>query len=253
MSVTVAAMARTIEHTLLRPEATPQQVDVLCDEALRYGFVGVCVNPIYVRRAAERLTLTPTLSLEGRRSLKTRRSVGATSTHALTTVVVAAVGFPLGANLTETKADEARRAIDDGATEIDMVVALGALIAGDRKYVRADIEAVARVVHEAGQRRLLKVILETAALTTDQLTLGCRCCAEAEADFVKTSTGFHARGGATVEHVRQLHRHASPLRVKAAGGIRTAEAAKAMLEAGAVRIGTSAGVAILEQLRALTA
>ncbi|MEK7731529.1 MAG: deoxyribose-phosphate aldolase [Planctomycetota bacterium] len=238
MSVTVAEMARAIEHTLLRPEATPQQIDVLCDEALRYGFAGVCVNPIYVRRAAERLTITPTLSLEGRGRLES------------TPLVVAAVGFPLGANTTATKADEARRAIDDGATEIDMVVALGALTAGDRRYVCSDIEAVARVVHQATGNRLLKVILETAALTTDQLILGCRCCAEAEADFVKTSTGFHPRGGATVEHVRQLHRHASPLRVKAAGGIRTAEAAKAMLEAGAVRIGTSAGVAILEQLRA---
>ena len=238
MSVTEAEMIRAVEHTLLRPEATPQQVDALCDEALRYGFVGVCVNPIYVRRAAERLTLTPTLSLEGSGSLEIRP------------IVVAAVGFPLGASLTATKADEARRAIDDGATEIDMVVALGPLSAGDRTYVRSDIVAVARVVHQATGNRLLKVILETAALTMDQLILGCRCCAEAEADFVKTSTGFHPRGGATVEHVRQLHRHASPLRVKAAGGIRTAEAAKAMLEAGAVRIGTSAGVAILEQLRA---
>jgi len=241
VNVTVAETVRAIEHTLLRPEATPQQVDVLCDEALRYGFAGVCVNPIYVRRAAERLTLTPTLSLEGRGSLGTRP------------IVVAAVGFPLGASLTATKADEARRAIDDGAMEIDMVAALGALIVGDGKTVRSDIEAVARVVHQAAGNRLLKVILETAALTTEQLILGCRCCAEAEADFVKTSTGFHPRGGATVEHVRQLHRHASPLRVKAAGGIRTAEAVQAMLEAGAVRIGTSAGVAILEQLRATAA
>ena len=228
MNVTVAEMARAIEHTLLRPEATPQQVDVLCDEALRYGFTGVCVNPIYVRRAAENI-------------------------GAIGPIVVAAVGFPLGATLAATKVDEARRAIDDGATEIDMVVVLGALIASDRKSVRSDIEAVARVVHQAPGNRLLKVILETATLTTEQLILGCRCCAEAEADFVKTSTGFHPKGGATVEHVRQLHRHASPLRVKAAGGIRTAEAAKAMLEAGAVRIGTSAGVAILEQLQATAA
>lgn len=225
MSVTVVEMASAIEHTLLRPEATPQQIDVLCDEALRYGFAGVCVNPIYVRRAAEKI-------------------------GPIGPIVVAAAGFPLGASLTATKADEARRAIDDGAAEIDMVIALGALTAGDRTYVRSDIEAVARVVHQAARNRLLKVILETAALTTEQLILGCRCCAEAEADFVKTSTGFHPLGGATVEHVRQLHRHASPLRVKAAGGIRTAEAAQAMLEAGAVRIGTSAGVAILEQLRA---
>ena len=235
MSITVAEMARAIEHTLLRPEATPQQIGVLCDEALRYGFAGVCVNPIYVRWAAERLA--------------TRGDDASPKA----TVVVAAVGFPLGANSTTTKADEARRAIDDGAMEIDMVVALGALIAGDRAYVRADIEAVARVVHQCKGNRLLKVILETAALTTVQLILGCRCCAEAEADFVKTSTGFHPRGGATAEHVRLLHRHASPLRVKAAGGIRSAEQAKAMLEAGAVRIGTSVGVAILEQLQASAA
>jgi len=231
MNVTVTEMARAIEHTLLRPEATPQQIDLLCDEARRYGFAGVCVNPIYVRRAAERLATV------GENALSRR------------TVVVAAVGFPLGASLTATKADEARRAMDDGATEIDMVVALGALIAGDRAYVRSDLEAVARVVHHASGNRLLKVILETAALTPDQLILGCRCCAEAEADFVKTSTGFHSAGGATVEQVRQLHRYASPLRVKAAGGIRTAEAAKAMLEAGAVRIGTSASIAIVGQLQ----
>ena len=232
MSVTVGEMARAIEHTLLRPEATPQQIDALCDEAVRYGFAGVCVNPMYVRRAAERLA-----------------AVGAELAARPRPVVVAAVGFPLGANLTATKADEARRAIDDGATEIDMVVALGELIAGNGKYVRSDIEAVARVVHQGPGNRLLKVILETTALTTDQLILGCRCCAEAEADFVKTSTGFHPSGGARVEHVRQLHRHASPLRVKAAGGIRTAAAATALLEAGAVRIGTSAGGAIMEELR----
>ncbi len=232
MSVTVGEMACVIEHTLLRPEATPQQIDALCDEAVRYGFAGVCVNPLYVRRAAERLA-----------------AVGAASAARPRLFVVAAVGFPLGANLTATKADETRRAIDDGATEIDMVVALGELISGNGKYVRSDIEAVARVVHQGPGNRLLKVILETTALTTDELILGCRCCAEAEADFVKTSTGFHPSGGARVEHVRQLHRHASPLRVKAAGGIRTATAATALLEAGAARIGTSAGRAIMEELR----
>lgn len=246
MNVTVAEMARTIEHTLLRPEATPEQIDVLCDEALRNEFVGVCVNPIYVRRAAERLAVGEECDMAGHCGSQPGAAVPRP-------VVVATVGFPLGANLTATKADEARRAIDDGAGEIDMVVALGALTTGDRSYVRSDIEAVARVVHQAPGNRLLKVILETTALTTEQIILGCRCCAEAEADFVKTSTGFHSKGGATVEHVKQLHRHASPLRVKAAGGIRTAEAAKAMLEAGAVRIGTSAGVAILEQLRATIA
>jgi len=232
VSVAAAEVARAIEHTLLRPEATPQQIDVLCDEAWHHGFKGVCVNPVYVATAARRL------------------GVHRAAASIETPLVVAAVGFPLGASLTATKADEARRALDDGATEIDMVAALGALVAGDGKSVRRDIEAVARVVHQAPGKRLLKVILETAALTSDQLILGCRCCAEGEADFVKTSTGFHARGGATVEHVLQLCRHASPLRIKAAGGIRSAESAMAMLGAGAERIGTSAGVAIMEQLRA---
>ena len=247
MNFTAADMARAIEHTLLRPEATPQQIDVLCDEAKRYGFAGVCVNPIYVRRAAKALAAGG----EGGPAAFRRGSQPRAAKPQ--TIVVAAVGFPLGASRTDTKADEARRAIDDGAREIDMVVALGALMAADLSYVRSDIEAVACVVHQSSGNRLLKVILETAALTTDQLILGCRCCAEAEADFVKTSTGFHPKGGATVEYVRLLHRHASPLRVKASGGIRTAVAAKAMLEAGAARIGSSASVAILEQLRTSTA
>jgi deoxyribose-phosphate aldolase len=222
-------IAKALEHTLLRPEATPAEIDALCDEAVRFGFAGVCVNPIYTQRVADRLSAARKSAL----------------------FVVAPVGFPLGANRTESKADEARQALDDGATEIDMVAALGALVGGEAQYVRADIEAVAHVVHRAAGRCVLKVILETAALTAEQIILGCRCCAEGEADFVKTSTGFHPRGGATVEHVRLLHRHAAPMRVKASGGIRTAAAVRAMLEAGAARIGTSAGVSIMEELSAV--
>ncbi|MCH7872432.1 MAG: deoxyribose-phosphate aldolase [Planctomycetes bacterium] len=157
-------------------------------------------------------------------------------------------GFPLGANAPSTKATEARRAIDDGATEIDMVVNLGALVGGDPATVRRDIEAVAHAVHGGAPGRLLKVILETGALTEEQAILGCRCAAEGEADFVKTSTGFHPAGGATVERVRLLKRYASPLGVKASGGIRTASHMKAMIEAGASRIGTSSGVAIVREL-----
>ncbi len=226
-------IAATIEHTLLRPEATAHEIDAVCDEAVRFGFAGVCVNPVYARRAANRLS-----------------TLGKSSTTAGAPFVVAAVGFPLGAHRSDTKADEARRALDDGATEIDMVALMGALIGGDAKSVRADIAAVAKVVHRPGGRSLLKVILETTVLTLDQLILGCRCCAEGEADFVKTSTGFHPSGGATVEHVRLLNRYASPMQVKAAGGIRTAAQVRAMLEAGAVRIGTSSGVAILKDLPA---
>ncbi|MBI4719577.1 MAG: deoxyribose-phosphate aldolase [Planctomycetes bacterium] len=228
-AVTAADVARTIEHTLLRPEATAEQVDQLCRETLELGFHGACVNPCYVRRAAE--LLGRCVSPAGRAP-----------------VVVCPVGFPLGANLAATKADEARRAIDDGAREFDMVAPIGALIAGDRDLASRDILAVAEVVHSALPGGVLKVILETAVLTEAQIILACRCAAEGEADFVKTSTGFHPAGGATVGHVRLLHRYASPIKVKASGGIRTAATALAMLEAGAARIGTSSGAAIVAEL-----
>lgn len=224
--------AKMIDHTLLAPEATPSQIDVLCDEALRFGFGAVCVNPVHVRRVAARLT----------GSVDSNRGQARPA-------IVSVAGFPLGGNAPDTKAAEARRAIDDGASEVDMVVNLGALIDGDAATVRQDIEAVAHAVHGRAPGRILKVILETAALTEAQLILGCRCAAEGEADFVKTSTGFHAAGGATLEHVRLLRRYASPLGVKASGGIRSAAVLEAMIEAGASRIGTSSGVAILEELR----
>lgn len=232
MPMTASELAARIDHTLLAPEATPDRVDTLCEEAIRYGFAGVCVNPVYVRRAADRIA-------------ELARGLPETGRPALVSVA----GFPLGASATATKADEARRAIDDGATEIDMVIHVGSLIAGDRAAVRRDIEAVAHAVHGALDRGILKVILETRVLSDERIILGCRCCAEGEADFVKTSTGFHPAGGATVEHVALLYRHASPIRVKASGGIRTAAAAMAMAEAGAARIGTSSGVAIVEELR----
>lgn len=240
MVLTVGDVAARIEHTLLRPEATPDQIDALCDEAIEYGFAGVCVNPIHVHRAVDRLTRSE--AIPGARSSGSGSRIR----------VISVAGFPLGANLTATKADEAQRAIDDGADEIDMVAALGALMAGNCQFVRADIEAVAHVVHARTGGGILKVILETAALSDERIILGCRCCAEGEADFVKTSTGFHPAGGASVEHVRLLHRHAAPIRVKAAGGIRTAEATLAMIDAGASRIGTSSGVAIMGELRKST-
>lgn len=221
-------LASAIEHTLLCAEAVPGEIDSLCEQAARYGFAGVCVNPVYVRRVAESLARLPTGS---------RRPA-----------VVTVVGFPLGANLTETKSDDARRAIDEGAEEIDMVVHLGALRSGDARAVRDDIEAVARVVHGRSEPGVLKVILETAALGRQEKILGCRCAAEGEADFVKTSTGFHPAGGATVEDVALLYRHAAPLRVKAAGGIRTLATAAEMIKAGAARIGTSSGVTIMREL-----
>lgn len=227
--MTTVELARFIEHTLLKPEATPRDVDELCEQAVARGFVGLCVNPVYVGRAVARIDA-------GTRSASPGGSP----------VVVSVAGFPLGASESQTKADEARRAIDNGAREIDMVVNLGALRCGDGETVRRDIETVAAAVHAATGTQL-KVILETRALTRDQIVLGCRCCAEAQVDFVKTSTGLHPAGGATVEDVALLHRLAAPIKVKAAGGIRTRSAALAMIEAGASRIGTSSGCAILDE------
>jgi len=232
--VTFAAdeIARRIEHTLLRSEASTGQIDALCDEASVWGFKGVCVNPVHVCQAVRRLATN-----SGSRA-------GATAP-----VVVSVAGFPLGGCATATKTDQAMRAVGEGATEIDMVARIGAIVDGDYITVRKDIEAVARGVHNALPTGILKVILETAALTTQQIELGCRCCIDGGADFLKTSTGFHPAGGATVEHVRLLHRYGAGLLVKASGGIRTAEQARAMLDAGAARLGTSSGLAIVEQLR----
>lgn len=225
--MTPKELAGRIDHTLLKADATGDDVRRHCDEAVRYGFFGVCVNPIQVGRAVGRI----------------EEVAGSSGSRP---VVVSVAGFPLGATHAAVKADEARWALDEGAREIDMVADLGALRAGDGVAVRRDIEAVADVVRGfAGS--LLKVILETQALTQDQIILGCRCCAEAQADFVKTSTGFHPAGGATLEDVRVLYRHASPIRVKASGGIRTADEALVMIGAGAARIGASASVWIVDE------
>lgn len=228
MSFTAASLASRIDHTLLKPEATEDEIDSLCDEAIQHGFAAVCVNPIFVARVARRLAGSPSRS--GRPE------------------IAAVVGFPLGATPARVKEEEARLAVGDGATEIDLVIHLGGLIAGARRAIRSEIEAVAGVVHRASLAGILKVILETAALSDEQIIAGCRAAAEGEADYVKTSTGFHPAGGATVQHVALLHRCASPLKVKAAGGIRDATTALAMLRAGAARIGTSASVAIVRSL-----
>lgn len=225
MSFTAIELAGRIDHTLLKPETTPEQIDQLCDDAVRYQFRGVCVNPTYIHRAVQRL--------RGRRAPHYPK-------------VISVVSFPSGSNSTSSKVEEATRSLGDGALEIDMVANIERLLAGDVAAVRAEIEAVAGAVHRDGN--LLKVIVETAALNESQLIAACRCCAEGEADFVKTSTGFHPAGGATVEAVRMLHRYSAPLKVKAAGGIRDLSTALAMIAAGASRIGTSSSPAIIEEL-----
>ena len=216
-------LAARIDHTVLKSEATPAAIDTLCDEARQHGFIAVCVNPLYVARCVKRLAGSGVL-------------------------VASVVGFPLGASRTDIKVDETRRAIEDGAIEIDMVIPVGELIAGNVSYVRDDIAALVHEVHGASKKHELKVILETAALTKELIIAGCRCCVEARADFVKTSTGFHPAGGATVESVRLLKTYSPGLKVKAAGGIRDLAAAKAMIEAGADRLGCSASVKIIGKL-----
>lgn len=214
-------IARMIDHTLLKPDATPQQIAQLCNEAREYGFAAVCVNPVHVAQAAALLTGSAT-------------------------VVCSVAGFPLGANGTAAKVFETRQAIADGAREIDMVISIGHLKAGDDDHVRNDIRSVVEAVHADGA--ICKVIIETALLTDDEKRRACMLAVEAGADFVKTSTGF-ASGGATVDDVSLMRAVVGErARVKAAGGIRTLTDARAMIAAGAERIGTSSGVAIVREI-----
>jgi deoxyribose-phosphate aldolase len=219
-------IARTIDHTLLRPDATYTEIDKLCDEAVQYGFASVCVNAMHVKRCARKLK-------------------GSAS------VVCTVVGFPLGATPNEIKALEARKAIREGAREIDMVIAIGALKSGDHKYVENDIRAVAEAAHDGGA--ILKVILETALLTDEEKEMACHLAKNARADFVKTSTGF-STGGATAHDVALMARAVEgKLGVKASGGIRSAEDARKMIEAGATRLGASVGVKIVKEAKGLAA
>jgi deoxyribose-phosphate aldolase len=211
-------IAKLIDHTLLRPEATYADIDKLCDEARKFGFASVCVNPMHVKRCAERLQ-------------------GASS------VVCTVVGFPLGATPSEVKALEARRAIRDGAREIDMVIPVGALKSGDHRYVYDDIRVVAEAARDG--RAKLKVILETALLTDEEKIAGCVAAKRARADFVKTSTGF-SKGGATAHDVSLMaHAVDHKLGVKASGGVGSRADAQKMIQAGATRIGASVGVKIV--------
>ena len=213
----VGGVASYIDHTLLKPEATAAEIDKLCADALQHRFASVCVNGSWVRRCAE--------------------TVGGSGV-----AVCSVIGFPLGAMATEVKAYEARRAIEDGACEIDMVMNIGALKSGDADFVRRDIAAVADTCHRLGAR--LKVILETALLTDREKEIACEQAKLAGADFVKTSTGF-SKGGATAADVALMRRIVGPtMGVKASGGIRDAKDAQQMIAAGASRLGASASVAI---------
>lgn len=212
-------LARYIDHTLLKPDATEQEIAQLCFEAKKYGFASVCVNPTWVSLCAQLL----------KGSL---------------VKVCTVIGFPLGATSSETKAFETETAIRQGATEIDMVINIGALKARDLEVVAKDIRGVVNTAHAHGI--IVKVIIETTLLTDEEKTIACLISKEAEADFVKTSTGF-AGGGATVHDVELMRQAVGPqMGVKASGGVRTYEDAASMIKAGATRIGASAGVKIIQ-------
>jgi deoxyribose-phosphate aldolase len=216
MALGLRELAAMIDHTLLRPEATPAHIRAVCAEARAWRVASVCLNPCYVALAAREL-------------------------EASEVNVCTVVGFPLGANRTEVKRAEAEHAVADGAAELDMVIAIGRLKDGDSGAVRADIEAVVR----GAGGRLVKVILETALLEFREIELGCRLAMDAGAAFAKTSTGF-GPGGASVDDVALMRRVVgSRIGVKAAGGIRDAATARALIDAGASRLGCSATGAIL--------
>jgi deoxyribose-phosphate aldolase len=218
----VREIAALIDHTLLKPQATTADIRRLCQEARQYGFAAVCVNPYWVPLAAGELAGSPV--------------------HPATVA-----GFPLGANTTRTKVAEAEAAAAAGAREIDMVLNIGELVAGNLEAVQSDIAAVVATAHARGA--IVKVILETCLLTDEQKIAACDISKKEGADFVKTSTGFSTHG-ATIHDVTLMRKVVGlEMGVKASGGIRTLEELEAMRTAGASRIGTSSGVQIVEALR----
>ena len=212
--------ARMIDHTLLKAEATKEQIETLCAEAKQFNFASVCVNPTWVKRSSELLQGTDVL-------------------------VCTVIGFPLGANTPAVKAFEAKDAIANGAKEVDMVINIGALKDKNYELVQADIAAV---VEAAKDSALVKVIIESCLLTDEEKVKACELAVAAGADYVKTSTGF-STGGATAEDIALMRKTVGPeLGVKASGGVRSLEDMKKMVEAGATRIGASSGVAIMNGL-----
>jgi deoxyribose-phosphate aldolase len=212
-------LASYIDHTLLKADASEAEVENLCNEAKQYGFAAVCVPPYFVRKCKQWLK---------------------DSNVKIATVV----GFPLGYAHTPAKVEEARRAIDEGANEIDMVINIIALKANDLNYLKNELTSAATIIQLRGGK--LKVILETGLLTKDEMLTACKLCADLNIDFVKTSTGFIEKG-ATVEDVAFLRANLpKSVKIKASGGIKTKEAAEALIKAGADRIGTSRGVALVQ-------
>lgn len=224
MNISITEMARMIDHTLLKPVASHNDIVKLCKEAREYGFASVCVNPFYVPLCAEELKGSDVL-------------------------VCTVIGFPLGSTSTPAKAFETTEAVKNGAREIDMVINIGALKERREDVVRKDIAAVVEAGRAVDPAVITKVIIETCYLTREEKILACNLAKEAGAHFVKTSTGF-GTGGATVEDVSLLRATVgSDMGVKASGGIKNAAQAMAMIRAGADRIGASAGVDILKEMQ----
>ena len=218
-------LADRIDHTLLSATATSEQIRQLCEEAKRWGFYAVCVNPRWVDLAADEL-------------------------QGSGVKVACAISLPLGADSTKIKAAQAKDAIFAGADEIDMVADLAAIVEEDSRYLPDQLRAVLKVCRSMSPAVLLKVIIESAALDRVQKIFACQIAQQAGVDFIKTSTGMHPAGGATVGDIKLIKEMAPGCKIKAAGGIKTAKQAFEMLEAGAERIGTSSGVQIMEELKA---
>lgn len=217
--ITKKTMASMIDHTILKASATEEMIEALCQEAIKYNFASVCINPVFVKLAAKKLSHS---------NVK----------------VCTVIGFPLGANSPETKAFEATKAVEDGAHEIDMVINVGMLKSGNLKYVEDEISGVVK----ASKGALVKVIIETCFLTDEEKVTACNLAKNAGAKFVKTSTGF-GTGGATAADVALMRKTVgASMGVKASGGIRSLSETLAVIEAGANRIGTSSGVSIIDEM-----
>jgi deoxyribose-phosphate aldolase len=226
--------SRLIDHTLLKPEATPGEIDQIVAQALEHEFASVCVQPLYTKRIAEKLKGTPVLAC-------------------------CVIGFPQGTNKSTIKAIEATSAVKDGAQEIDVVAHLPYLIAMDVQAAKNELLEITRAARAANSSVVIKVIVESAAILANQanpeavIEAACKAVRESGCDFIKTSTGYHPAGGASEQVVKWMKQHAGGIKVKASGGIRDLAAAQTMLNAGADRLGLSAGVAIINQLKGQSA
>lgn len=217
--ITKKTMASMIDHTILKASATEEMIEALCQEAIKYNFASVCINPVFVKFAAKKLSHS---------NVK----------------VCTVIGFPLGANSPETKAFEATKAVEDGAHEIDMVINVGMLKSGNLKYVEDEISRVVK----ASKGALVKVIIETCFLTDEEKVTACKLAKNSGANFVKTSTGFGTGGATAADVALMMKTVGASMGVKASGGIRSLSETLAVIEAGANRIGTSSGVSIIDEM-----